>query len=73
MRRHILGTIAQCLEAITMTLCEGCKMEFGDNPEVEENSLRNSKLWHTECWKIYANTCRAIKDERERARKCNIK
>ena len=51
-----------------MTLCEGCKMEFGENPRVGDNSLRNSKLWHTECWKIYANTCRAIKDEQERAR-----
>ena len=45
--------------------CEGCKMEFGKNPRVGDNSLRNSKLWHTECWKIYANTRKALKDNLE--------
>ena len=50
---------------MALDTCEGCKMDLYKSESKITRDTPNTHFWHTECWKIYANTCKALKDNLE--------
>ena len=47
-------------------VCYGCKTILRDyTHKNEERIVGDRELWHIECWQIYANTSKALKDNLE--------